>query len=188
MNGYFPDKTDADYRDVLLRLLPDGAAWDKGEGSGLYQAAYAFGGVLSRVHNRILDAIQTEGDPRTADETLEAWEESWGLPDPCATAPTTDAARRAALHARVVDTGGLTINDIVEVAAALGYVVTVTPVYQVYFRVGISEISDELWSWADADKLLITADTAGALVSTDLFECAIKRLIAHATWEFTYTP
>lgn len=188
MNGYFPDKTDADYRDVLLRLLPDGAAWDKDEGGGLYQAAWGFGGVMARVHNRILDAIQTEGDPRTTDEAIEAWETSWGLPDPCAVTPTTLSARQAALHARVLDTGGLTIGDIVDVAAALGYVATVTPVYQVYFRADISAAGDPVWGWSHADKILVESDQSGALVANDLFECAITRIIAHASWVFTYTP
>lgn len=131
------------YRDVFLRLLPDGPVWLRELGGELANWGEAFGFEVSRLHNRALELLNTEADPRTTTEMIDAWELAYGLPDHCCEAPTAIADRRLALAAKVAATGGQTLAYLTAVASALGLTLTLTNLRT--FRVGSSYVGDLLW-------------------------------------------
>lgn len=82
---------------------------------------------------RVLDAAQgwaglllTEADPRTTAAFLPDWERVTGLPDTCLGAGQTFAERRDQVVQRITAQGGGTPAYFVQLAARMGYAVTVT--------------------------------------------------------------
>ena len=188
-----------DYRQQLQALLPQGAAWTREPEATLTALLEALSAELARIDARggvLLD----EADPRTCFEMLSDWEGGVGLPDPCTGTLGTLAERRAALTAKLVSLGGQSRAFFVELAATLGYQVTITEfpvatattlaagdglgttdsqyVWRVdapaesvrSFRTGKSAVGERLQSWGNS-----------------LLECAISRLKpAHTEVLFGY--
>ncbi|RHW17214.1 DUF2313 domain-containing protein [Sphingomonas gilva] len=115
----------AAYHDMLLALLPPGAAWPRDPGSRLGRLLGAEADGLARADIRSL-ALVEEADPRTALELLPDWERVAGLPDACAGAPDAISERQIALHAKIAERGGQSIPFFTEIAARLGYYVEIT--------------------------------------------------------------
>lgn len=113
------------YRDQLLALLPQGAAWLTDLESNLARLFHAWGDELARVDLRADELIE-EADPRTTNELLPDWERVAGLPDGCTNQVDTLQERRNALLARLTAMGGQTPQYFIDVAAALGYTITIT--------------------------------------------------------------
>lgn len=112
------------YREQLEKLLPSGRAWPRQNGTTMSALLSGFGAELSRVDDRAQDLLR-ESDPRTTLELLPEWERALGLPDTC-TGPLVDvAARRGALVARLVQSGGQSPAFFAQIALALGFVVTI---------------------------------------------------------------
>ena len=108
--------TAADYSRMLHDLRPPGPAWPSQD-----DLLDAMGVEMARAHNRALDLVE-EADPRTASETLSAWETQAGLPDACSVGiATTLQERRAAVAARLTATGGQSVAYFAGMIAALGY-------------------------------------------------------------------
>jgi len=127
MMGKGWDSTGAQYRDLLLRLMPRGKIWGAIQsGGGTYAMLYAIGDVWSDVHERIMQILDTEAHPGTADETLGAWERAYGLPE-FGVAPATDDDRRLILSGKVRAIGGQFANYFE--AVAIKYGATVSHVY-----------------------------------------------------------
>ena len=131
--------TGATYRDLLLQLLPPGIGIPRDSDSRLYQVLHAIGDELARAHNRLLDVF-TEMDPRTTNPAeasisdtgfggaLEDWERVLGLPDPCSDTPLSEmtvAERRRAVASKLIAQGGVTPAYFIQIAAALGYTITI---------------------------------------------------------------
>jgi len=123
-----PDKrTAAHYARQYLALLPEGPFWEgfrqpDGRNRRLIDAK-AEG--MARVDGRGLDLVR-DLNPLTAFETLAARETEAGLPHACAGLPETIAARVDALVAQWSARGGQSRQYYINVAAALGYVITIT--------------------------------------------------------------
>jgi len=113
------------YRDQLLALQPPGAALPTDPKSTWAKLLHGLADELSRVDARA-GALLDESDPRSTAELLEDWERIAGLPDACAEDGQTVDQRRAAVHARVAGIGGQSIQYFVNLAARLGYAVTIT--------------------------------------------------------------
>lgn len=185
------DQTPESYRDALLRDMPRGKFWRRDDGSRLAGLLEGIGAELARVYNRICDLLE-ESDPRTASETLDQWEITWGLPDPCvATPPTTDADRREALTAKVIETGGQNAAYYIEVAAALGITITITEGFSdsPLFRAGVSRAGHSLGDFAEGPFTWTVhgpaATTAG---KRDQLECTFDRIRpAHTIVLFDWT-
>lgn len=77
-----------------------------------------------RVDARAADLLN-EADPRTTLELLEDWERVAGLPDTCISSPDNIPERQVALTSRLNDRGGQSRAYFIELAASLGYVVTI---------------------------------------------------------------
>ena len=75
----------------------------------------------ARSRNLVVDAF-----PATTVELLPEWENTLGLPDPCAGPSPTLGQRIAQVVARLTDSGGQSVAYFVELARRLGYDITVT--------------------------------------------------------------
>lgn len=113
-----PEKTVADYADLLRRLSPKGWVW--GTGGRWEQLLTALAAEYARIHGRVVDA-DAETDPRTATETIAAWERMLGIDAPAAAL----ADRRLACYARMIATGGQSEAYFIVLAAGLGVTITI---------------------------------------------------------------
>lgn len=110
---------------ALAQLLPPGAAWRLEPGSTLRSLLLGLADELARVDARGDDLVN-EWDPRTTLELLEDWERVLGLPDGClVTVPDAISERRVLVSHKAIALGGQTPAFYVELAASLGYTVTV---------------------------------------------------------------
>jgi len=69
--------------------------------------------------------LTQESDPRTTVLLLSDWERAWGLPDPCVAEPLTVADRQIALVTKMTMLGGQSRSFFVNLAATLGYTITI---------------------------------------------------------------
>lgn len=154
MFGYGADY----YRKMLLDLLPQGRAWPKEEGSDLYNTMDALAQELARLDARSFKLLD-EADPRTTFEMITDWERVVGLPDECSEENQTLQQRREAIVARLIQSGSINKQLYIDLAAALGYTVTVTDYKQ--FRTGRSRVGDALWNgdWRWAFTVTAPLDT-----------------------------
>lgn len=119
-----PDLTAADYAEALSQLLPPGIVWPARD-SALRDVIDGLAPTAGRVHARAA-ALLDEAFPATTLELLPEWEASLSLPDECGDpAAQTIQERRAAVVARLVARGGQSIPYFIEVAAALGFTITI---------------------------------------------------------------
>jgi len=116
--------TDA-YLAQLQQLLPPGQAWPRDTDATLTRLLSAMAEGLAGVDARA-DDLADEADPRSATELLKDWERMAGLPDACsAQVADTIGERQDVLTAKITRRGGQSRKYFVDLAAALGYAVTV---------------------------------------------------------------
>ena len=173
------------YRALLKKLLPPGAAFNRGTGTNLSSLLDGMAEEPARVHDRVGD-LMLETMPDTTTEMLAEWETAWGLPDQCTGALDTLAERRAALLARMVHVGQQSPGFFVRVAATLGYsivteenvggsayvwrIVSSIITAPVYARAGSARSGDPIRTWGG-----------------DMLECAMRALNpAHLDLLFAY--
>jgi uncharacterized protein YmfQ (DUF2313 family) len=131
-----------DYGQAMLELLPHGQAWPRSLDSTLVPVVYGLGEYWGFVDGRAADLLEIESDPRATSELLTDWERAWGLPDPCLLYPPSDViTRRIALVAKMTLLGAQSRAFFIGVAAALGYVITITE-YSPYMT-GVSRCGDQ---------------------------------------------
>lgn len=144
------------YARQLRGLLPRGSIWPRELDSTLRKLLLAIGDELARVEGRGEDVLR-EAVPTTALETLEDWERVFGLPDECVEEiPETVNERRFAILGKLVATGGASRAYFIDLAAALGFTITISE-YTVA-RVGIFRSGDRLYGEAWAYAWLVNAD------------------------------
>ena len=130
----------AAYAHAFLALLPTGQAWPRHPDSTLVRACAGLADYWGTVDSRAADLLETESDPRSTIELLPDWERNWGLPDPCYQEPLTIAERQLALVMRMTMQGAQSRAFFIEVAAMLGYTITITE-YRT-FIVGMDRVGD----------------------------------------------
>lgn len=134
-----------DFSRALQDLLPRGRAFPRGRALAPVQAAVmdALADGFYATHTRAVALLDRESDPAYAVELLPEWERDYGLPDTCTVAAPTIEQRQAAVLAKIASSpGGQSIAYYTQVAAALGYAITITE-YQP-FRFGMSHFGDLL--------------------------------------------
>lgn len=104
--------------DLLKQLLP-AVGYDV-TGAAISAEIEAAGAQLDAAQ-AITEALLIEIDPRTADLMLDDWERVYGLPDGCSYIGDSIEQRRAALLAKVSDSGGLSKRYFLQLAEQLGY-------------------------------------------------------------------
>ncbi len=110
---------------LLQNLLPRGRAWPREADAILTQLLRGLGKRQEAIHSRQLDLL-FDAFPSQAAELLPEWEETLGLPDPCAGTDVTFAARQAHVAAHTANRGGQSVPYLVAYAADLGYQITIT--------------------------------------------------------------
>lgn len=184
----------ADYLHLLLTLLPKGPAWAEDDRllDGMAEES-------ARLHNRVMDLID-EYFPGTTAELFGEWETEYGLPDPCVTEAQSLVQRRAALVAKVSRLGGQTPQFYIDLAAALGYTITITefnPFYAGAGAAGHALYGDE-WQHAwqvnapetTVTDFIVNQSTAGDPLRSwgnELLECVLRLFApAHTYVIFAY--
>ena len=120
-----PQFGQADYANAIEALLPRGRVWPRDPASVQSQAVAGFAGTPTRLDAAAMQLIE-DGFPSTAVALLPEWEESLGLPDPCAGPEPTIALRQAQVTARFAGLGGQSVAFYTGFAATLGFDITIT--------------------------------------------------------------
>ncbi|WP_424140253.1 YmfQ family protein [Roseomonas chloroacetimidivorans] len=191
--------TSAHLLGLFQRLMPRGRVWPHEEDAVQTRAIAAlvptYERLLARDNNLLTDAF-----PGTAYELLPEWEASLGLPDPCAGPSPSLQQRRAQVVARLTATGGQSVPYFIEVAAKLGYGISVKEYAPA--RVGLLRAGDRLYgaawahAWAiQAPETTVTPFRAGQSAAgerlrtfgNDVLECQLRSLApAHTVLLFQY--
>lgn len=130
------------YREQLKALLPPGRALTGERGSTLDALLDAMARELARLDARA-DRLTTEAVPSTTAELLVDWERVAGLPDSCSgLLAETQQGRRNDLVSKLVSRGGQSVAYFIELAAALGFEVTIEEFHP--FRAGFSSAGDPI--------------------------------------------
>jgi len=113
------------YLQMLMNLLPRGRAWSRSADGILYKLMHAFSAEIGRVDGRSND-LSVERSTKLAIELLPDHEKDLGLPDVCTKLATTiDERQRIANNKLTTDTG-LNKQTYIDIAADLGYTITIT--------------------------------------------------------------
>lgn len=192
--------TAADYLEQLKTLLPPGQAFPREAGTTLHSLLDGMSIELARVDARG-EALPLEAIPSSSSELLVDWERVAGLPDKCSgVLEETLQGRKSVLLAKLSSTGGQSAAYFVELAASLGYVVTIEQFRP--FRVGLSSVGDALtngawvFTWRiKAPAVTVTSFRVGQSAvgerlrtwGNDTLECKINQLKpAHTIALFAY--
>lgn len=120
-----PQFSAQDYLQALQALLPRGRVWPRDPDAMQTKTLAALAKVYERTNIRA-NQLLTDAFPVATFELLQEWEETLGLPDPCAGVAPTVEARRAQVVARLKAQGGQSVAYYIAFAAALGYTITIT--------------------------------------------------------------
>lgn len=193
-------RTAADYREHLKALLPPGQAFPREPGTDMEKLLAGMAQELARIDSRG-EALISEANPQTTAEMLTDWERVAGLPDKCSgSLEETLQGRRQALLAKLASTGGQSPQYFIDLAAALGYIVTITEFRP--FRAGMSQAGDALTNGAWVYTWQVNAPAVSAIPfragqsnageplrawGNDALECKINQLKpAHTIALFAY--
>jgi uncharacterized protein YmfQ (DUF2313 family) len=149
-----PQYSAADYLAALQALMPRGAVWPRD--AGALQTKVLAGLVKSyetqnqRANNLLVDAF-----PASAVELLPEWEASLGLPSSAAGPNPSTWARQTLVIARLVGSLGVSVADLQQYAALLGYQITITKLAP--FRCGQSRCGEVLGGTERMFGLIVTA-------------------------------
>lgn len=163
-----------DYAGALRQLLPRGRVWNNDPASVQGELIAAVGAQFARVDATGSELLEL-ARPGDNLDLLEEWEETLGLPDPCAGSSPTVDQRAAAVRARFMSGGGQSRDRYIAFAAALGFTITITNFQP--FRVGRSTVGNPLASdaWTFVWGVTVTANTSGLADSVLICELnAIK--------------
>lgn len=191
--------TGADYLSQLQALLPQGPAWPRDPEAVLTLLLDAWAEEFARVDGRA-GRLQEENDPRVTTELLADWERVAGLPSSCMVGiDQAIAERRAALHTKLTRLGGQSRQFFIDLAASLGYTVTITEFRPFHVNDHVNDdIAGALWTFVwqvNAQLNTVRRFTVGSAVNealaswgNALLECAISQLKpAHTKVLFAYT-
>lgn len=170
-----------DYVLSLRQLLPKGDAWSAENGSltGDFLGSMAEG--MARADARMNDLLE-EADPRTATELLSRWEGVTGLPDACTGELNSIYERRLAVHTRLTEAGGQSIDFYKGIALNLGYVVEINE-FQPF--VAGSRAGDRVFTSRWRHVWEVVMHTGG--VPANVLQCTFERIKpAHTTVFFTF--
>lgn len=115
----------ADFMTVWLLSLPDGPAWNKDPTSILTITSQPKIQALVDANNTAINMI-VDAFPTDTVFALPSWENSLGLPDPCAGPNPTILQRQTQVLARFIDNGGQSISYYESYALSLGYQIQIT--------------------------------------------------------------
>ena len=195
-----PQYSAADYLAALQSLMPRGRVWPRDGDATLTKVLAGLTPVYERQNARA-NQLLVDAFPASTLELLPEWEETLGLPDPCAGLAPTIAQRRAQVVARLIAVGGQSAPYYIAYALTLGYVITIKNFIPA--RAGILRAGDPLNgpAWAHAwlvnaplntiQRMQVGTDRAGDALATwgnAVLECALREVMpAHTVLIFSYT-
>ena len=191
----------SDYLAQAQALLPPGPAWPRSADAYITRLLLGLSSELERAEGRAAGLLE-EADPRTSAELLIDWERVAGLPDGCVSDaglnPSTEQ-RRAALLGRLTMQGAQSISYFEQLAASLGYTVTVSESHVFDVNDDVSELIYGI-AWAHVWQVqsvlnqpvyfFVTSTVADPLGSWSnvILECVLSRFKpAHTVLLFSYT-
>ncbi|WP_269501116.1 YmfQ family protein [Burkholderia sp. IMCC1007] len=182
-----PNFTAADFLKALQGLLPRGRIWPRADDAVQTQVlsglAPSYERQTARANYLLVDAF-----PGTAYELLPEWEETLGLPDPCAGESPTISNRQAQVVMRLANNGGQSIAFYYGQAALIGCSIIIEQ--QAPFGMGSSGMGDPMGGseWAHVWTVWIPFnDTPGAAQywGNAVLECEFETLApAHTVVQF----
>ncbi len=187
------------YREQIIKLLPQGMAWNTDPSSNFYKVIDAMAQEFARV-DAMCTLLVDESFPDTTLQLLPNWERVAGLPDECSELGDTIQVRRMNLLAKIAARGGQTIAYFIEVALKMGFTITISEYNP--FRVDYSAVEDGLndedWQFAflvsAPEETVVWFRSGGSAAGEPLatwgnerLECLINRLKpAHTLALFAY--
>jgi uncharacterized protein YmfQ (DUF2313 family) len=194
-----PAYSTQDFLNAHQALLPTGLAWPRDADAVMTGTFHGLSAVYARQAARAANLL-IEANPATTLELLPEWEETLGLPDPCAGISPTIQQRRAQVVARFSNSGGQSIPYFINFAASLGYAVTTKEFAP--FRCGQSYCGDALggeewaYTWAIVAPLNTViyfyagrsaAGEALGVWQNTVLECELRQVKpAHTILQFIY--
>lgn len=149
-----PQYSAADYLSALQALMPPGKVWPRDPGAVqtkvLAGLAVSYESQTQRSAHLLVDAF-----PATSVELLPEWEATLGLPLAAAGPNPSTAARQTLVLIRFIGSLGVSVSDLTQYAALLGYQVTITTLAP--FRCGQSQCGQQLGGIEQFFGLLVTA-------------------------------
>jgi uncharacterized protein YmfQ (DUF2313 family) len=109
--------------DQLAKLLPSGDGWPKFPGSNLWKTLDLFAGAYQRVID-FADYGKRDSFPLTAQDSLDVWKSSVGVPDPAGPTLTT-AQQRTQMTVRVGYIGNTSPQSLTAFAGRIGYTISI---------------------------------------------------------------
>ena len=196
------------FKSALIGLLPTGKLWRPEEQPIFDDLIESLAVEPCRVQDRADQLINIEFDPRIADETLDRWESTWGLPDECTPEGQSKAERQQQLVQKITVENTLSIPFLESTTLALGFASVITN--RVAALVGRARVGDALYNgferraeagktvgtrhyetgWthvfnvelpASAAEVAEVGDVVGTALrefSNPLIECTINKLLA----------
>lgn len=110
----------ADFTGMMQRLLPRGYVWPRDPDAVQTQVLTGLAGTPKRLTDAAA-ALLVDAFPSTAVNLLPEWEETLGLPDPCAGEAPTIEGRQQQVVAKLSLPGGQSQAYFIALAAKLGY-------------------------------------------------------------------
>jgi uncharacterized protein YmfQ (DUF2313 family) len=110
---------------ALQFLMPPGRAFPRDD-TFMAQLLSVPADALATIRAAALQLANVEADPTLTLQLLADWEADFGLPDPCSTANPSIEQRRLSLLAKIASLGGQSRDYFINVAAALGFTITIT--------------------------------------------------------------
>ncbi len=115
----------ADFLRALQALLPRGRVWPREPDAIQTKVASGLAQIYEYNSDRAAYLL-VDSFPAKANELLPEWEESLGLPDPCAGLSPTIQQRQGQVVARLTNSGGQSAPYFIAFAFWLGFVITIT--------------------------------------------------------------
>ncbi|MDE3022271.1 MAG: DUF2313 domain-containing protein [Pseudomonadota bacterium] len=195
-----PVFSNADFLQALQALMPRGRVWPKESDAIQTQTldglAPTFTRLAQAAQNLLVDAF-----PKTTFELLPEWEETLGLPDPCAGVSPTLQMRQSQVLARFIGNGGQSVAYFVLYAKSLGYSITITNYTP--FRMGQQRMGNQLggpdwaftWAIDSALNTLVSFRMGRSAMGEPLeswgntvLECELSAIApAHTLLKFNYS-
>lgn len=165
--------TSDDYAAALRALLPRGKAWPDDQASTFARTLAGLAPVYAASDGAAVDLV-ADAFPIAPVGLLPEWEDSLGLPDPCAGASPTLEQRQAAVHARFIAGGGFGRQRYITFAAALGFAITISDYAP--FRAGRGVAGQPLYdaAWAYAWLVMVHSDAHG--LGTNVLKCELDAI------------
>jgi uncharacterized protein YmfQ (DUF2313 family) len=190
-----------DYSSALQALMPPGRAWPRNADSVQAAVRRALGRSYQR-SDADAQRLLVGAFPATATIMLSEWEGTLGLPDDCSISEIGGISdRQRAVVSKLISTGGLNRQYYIDVAAALGYTITITQFRQAMAGMSVcgDALNGEEWpfTWRiNAPETTIRYAVAGGAYCGDplaswgnkQLECSLNRIApSHLNIIFSYS-